>query len=104
MADQALQQLAAATLTASRHAQAGTSSQKVYGPTDLLQVVTARLGVTHDRHLQEIENQMTLTIWIYDATTQTELQVTRPAWVDSRLQGEPHPSGMCQRVVMWGAN
>ena len=31
----------------------------------------------------------------------TELQVTRQAWVDSRLQGEPHPSGMFQRVVMW---
>ena len=32
---------------------------------------------------------------------QTELQVTRQAWVDSRLQGEPHPCGMSQRVVMW---
>ena len=75
----------------------------MHGPTDLLQVVTAlaRLGVTHDRHLQEIENQMTLTIWIYDATMQTELQVTRQAWVDSRSQGEPHPSGTSQRVVMW---
>ena len=41
-----------------------------HGPTDLLQVVTAlaRLGFAHDRHLQEIENLMTLTIWIYDAT------------------------------------
>ena len=103
MADEALQQLAAAAPTASGHAPAGTSSQKVHGPTDLLQVVTAlaRLGITHDRHLQEIENQMTLTIWIYDATMQTELQVTRQAWVDSRLQGERHPSGMSQRVVMW---
>ena len=81
MADQALQQLAAATPTASGHAQAGTSSHKVHGPTDLSQVVTAlaRLGITHDRHLQGIENQMTLTIWIYDATVQTELQVTRQA-------------------------
>ena len=103
MADQALQQLAAATPTASGHAQAGTSSQKVHGPTDSLQVVTVleRLGITHGRHLQEIQNQMTLTIWIYDDTMQTDLQVTRQAWVDSRLQGEPHPSGMSQRVVMW---
>ena len=103
MADQALQQLAAATSTASGHAQAGTGSQKVHGPTDLLHVVTAlaRLVVTHDRHLQEIENQMTLTIWICDATMQTELHLTRQAWVDSRLQGVPHASGMSQRVVMW---
>ena len=98
-----MQQLGAAAPAASGHVQAGTNSQGTQGPADLLQVVTAlaRLGITHDRHLQEIENQITLTIWIYDATMQTELQVTRQAWVDSRLQGEPHTSGMSQRVVMW---
>ena len=103
MADQALRQLAAATPTATEHAQVGTNSQRVQAPADLLQEVTAlaRLGITHDRHLQEIENKMSLTIWIYDATMQTELQVTRQAWVDRRLQGEPQTNGMSQRVVMW---
>ena len=97
MADQVLQQLAAATPTASGHAQAGTSSQKVHGPTDSLQVVTAlaRLGYTRPTFARNREP---------DDSHHLDLRrhhANRAPGHSPDLQGETHSSGMAQRVVMW---
>ena len=53
---------------------------------------TCKVGVTHDRHLQEIENQMTLTIWIYDAKPSSKSPVKLGWTVDRK---ENHTAAVC---------
>ena len=82
-------------------ARSGSSSAS--GGDDFLEVVAtfARLAVSHDRDLREIQNRNQVAIWVHDEDIKQALVVTRQKCRDDEPETGAHPSGVSQKVAMW---